>query len=107
MLLLYLLVTFDVGSLCTNIWRLFNTFSDYALVMLIPVQTILELTNLVLPKNYFLFKDDFYLQRVGCAIGSKMAPQLANIYMGKIKNMFILNPVNPFHKHEVLQAVHR
>lgn len=97
-----ILVTYGVESLYTNIphqgaleaiEHFLNEQPDTAHPR---TNCILELTRLVLQNNNFLFKENFYLQEVGCAMGSKMAPQLANIYMGKFENEFILGPKNPF-----------
>ena len=99
-----LLVTFDVESLYTNIphegaLEAIEHFLEKRPSENLPrTKCIMDLTAIVLHHNYFLFKDTFYLQRKGCAMGSKMAPQLANIYMGLFENSFIMNPLNPFHQ---------
>ena len=40
-----------------------------------------RLANLVLTKNYFSFKKQFYRQTQGTAVGTRMAPSYANIFM--------------------------
>ena len=44
-----------------------------------------ELANLVLTNNVFEFNGKFYLQTQGTAMGTKMPPSYANIFMGKIE----------------------
>ena len=87
-----LLVSIDVSSLYTNIPHsegkaaavdyLSTNTSD-------PVQpepeVIGELISLVLENNVFEFNDKHYLQTQGTAMGTKMAPAYANLFMGKIE----------------------
>lgn len=42
-----------------------------------------ELTTFTLESNDFLFKDTFYLQIQGTAMGSAFASNFANVYIGK------------------------
>ena len=88
-----LLVSIDVSSLYTNIPHsegkaaavdyLSTNTSD-------PVQpepeVIGELISLVVENNVFEFNDKHYLQTQGTAMGTKMAPAYANLFMGKIEN---------------------
>ena len=50
--------------------------------------TIVKLTDFILTHNYFTFKDKdtFYVQTKGTAMGTKMAPQYANLFMTNIEN---------------------
>lgn len=41
--------------------------------------------NLVLKNNVFEFNEKFYLQTQGTAMGTKMAPAYANLFMGKLE----------------------
>ena len=43
-----------------------------------------ELMNLVL-KHVFEFDENFYLQIQGTAMGTKMAPAYANLFMGRLE----------------------
>lgn len=61
----------------------------------LPQQYILDLTKISLTKNYFLFERDFYLQVQGTAIGTLLAPNYANLFMGKFEHDYIYNN-NPF-----------
>ena len=44
-----------------------------------------ELIDIVLQNNVFEFNDKHYLQKQGTAMGTKMAPSYANLFMGKIE----------------------
>ncbi|KAM4015995.1 uncharacterized protein ACNLHF_002507 [Anomaloglossus baeobatrachus] len=43
---------------------------------------ILELLEFILTHNYFLFKDWFFLQKRGTAMGAACAPSYANLFLG-------------------------
>ena len=45
---------------------------------------ISKLINLVLTKNNFQFNNENYLQVLGTAMGTKMAPSYASLCMGKL-----------------------
>ena len=45
---------------------------------------IFKLINLVLTKNNFQFNNENYLQVLGTAMGTKMAPSYASLCMGKL-----------------------
>ena len=45
--------------------------------------------NLVLKNNVFEFNEQFYLQTQGSAMGMKMAPAYANLFMGKLETHLI------------------
>ncbi|XP_073399270.1 uncharacterized protein [Dendrobates tinctorius] len=82
-----LLVTADVESLYTCIdhtvgldavrWFLGTSDLDGPLCGL-----ILELVDFILTHNFFVFKDQFYLQKRGTAMGAACAPSYANLFLG-------------------------
>lgn len=86
-----LLVTLDVGSLYTNIphnegieaSQQALLSANHAITM---VETVCDLIDLVLKNNYFEFNKELYLQIHGTAMGTKMAPSYANLFMGKLEN---------------------
>ena len=84
------LVTLDVSSLYTNITHkkglqaLKNTLPDDQLTHI-----ILSLTEFILNHNYFIFEDQTYLQLKGTAMGTRMAPQYANIFMSDLEQKFL------------------
>ena len=48
-------------------------------------EIITELMSIVLKNNVFEFNEKFYLQIQGTAMGTKMAPTYANLFMGKLE----------------------
>ena len=64
-----------------------NTCTSHQL----PVDSILNLIRLVLENNHFQFNNDNYLQKMGTAMGSPMAPAYASLFMGKLEQDFIQN----------------
>ena len=56
-----------------------------------------ELMNLVLKNNVFEFNEQFYLQIQGTAMGTKMAPAYANLFMGKLEEHLIKLAHNHIH----------
>ena len=51
----------------------------------IPTETIVDLAELVLRNNNFEFNENHYLQTLGTAIGTKMAPSYANLFMDRLE----------------------
>lgn len=49
---------------------------------------LIEILELVLSHNYFLFNNKFYIQEDGLAMGSSLAGLLANIYINYLENRF-------------------
>ena len=52
-------------------------------------EILTELINIVLKNNVFEFNGNFYLQIQGTAMGTKMAPAYANIFMGELEKKLI------------------
>ena len=50
-----------------------------------PTDCLVTMLTMVLKKNNFTFNGDHYLQINGTAMGTKMAPYYANIFMGKLE----------------------
>lgn len=98
----YMLVSFDVSNLFTNIPRnevvdlikekivLDNNFTDEQVIEL------LNLLNICLEQNFFSFNGDIYCQNEGLAMGSPLSPILADIFMHNFETSFIVN--NPIFK---------
>lgn len=62
-----------------------------------PTHFIMGLLEIVLEKNYFTQEKQFFLQVNGVAMGSPVAPSIANLYMANFEKQFILDPsFNPF-----------
>ena len=86
-------VTYDVESLYTNIdhqlgktaisfWLDKNTNKVHSRFR---KNMILEATDIVLRNNTFHFNDQYFLQLVGTAMGTKMAPTYANLVLGYLE----------------------
>ncbi len=58
---------------------------------------ILELMEIVLTTNYFMFDSDYFLQVSGVSMGSKMSPSFASLHVGLFEQETVLNPAkNPY-----------
>lgn len=95
------LLTLDVTALYTNIthaevYRAIAHFLDQRIDPFPPTHFLLEILDLVLEKNYFKFIDKFFIQIKGIAMGSAMAPSVANLFMSTFEKEHILDASNPF-----------
>ena len=54
-----------------------------------PTDCLVTMPTMVLKKNNFTFNGDHYLQINGTAMGTKMAPSYANIFMGKLEKQLL------------------
>ena len=89
-----ILVTFDVTSLYTNIpndqgINAVHNFLKKHKPLYASVDTIILLLSEVLTKNNFEFNGKHYLQVGGTAMGTKLAPSYANIFMGELEKKTI------------------
>ena len=84
-----LLATIDVSALYTNIPNVegISAVRDALIHRPGPYPTpmILRLLHYVLSYNYFEFDNKFYQQIMGCAMGTKCAPNYANLFMGQLE----------------------
>ena len=95
------LMTIDVSSLYTNIPH--NEGLEACKELLLtrtvedpPTKFVVTLIRFILTLNYFEFNDTVYHQVSGTAMGTKMAPNYANIFMGHLeKQLLNLHPVKP------------
>ena len=81
-----LLVTLDVSSLYTNIphnegINACEHFLRTSSHNTIPTGTLCHLIRMILTMNNFSFNDNHYLQIHGTAMGTKMAPSYANLFL--------------------------
>ena len=64
--------------------------------MTLPPGTMQDLLGIVLEQNYFQFTDRIYHQVQGTAMGTKMAPSYANIFMAELEEKLLNNyPTKP------------
>lgn len=89
------LVSIDVESLYTNIPHNSGLDACKHYLNLRPPNSkpstnfILTLISLILSFNNFKFQDKNYLQIRGTAMGTRMAPSYANLYMGLLEKSFL------------------
>ena len=57
----------------------------------IPPGAMSDLLNIVLTQNYFQFNDSMYHQVQGTAMGTKMAPSYANLFMAELEERLLRN----------------
>ncbi|XP_045535441.1 uncharacterized protein LOC123721261 [Papilio machaon] len=76
------MVSFDVASLFTNVpvAETIDIIKQHLIVNNLPTEYI-SLIEFCLKSGYFLWRGDFYLQVDGVAMGSPIAPVVANIFM--------------------------
>ncbi len=100
-----ILTTIDVKTLYLNIPhkegiqavlnRLYHNNRDSNEVP-IPPESMRDLINIVLTKNYFQFADKMYHQIQGTAMGTKMAPAYANLFMAELEEQLLRPyPIQP------------
>lgn len=53
------------------------------------VNAICKLTESVLSKNVFEFNNELYVQTLGTAIGTKLTPSYANIFLAVLEQEFL------------------
>ena len=85
MLNLFTLIPNDEGL------RALRHFFDRRTVKEPSTDTLIRLAELVLTLNCFSFDDKFYKQINGVAMGTKMGPNYANLFVGLSRNEFSTN----------------
>ena len=89
------MVTLDVSSLYTNIphkegIKTCEEFLNTRELLVTSTADLCHLVRLILTMNCFLFNENHYLQVHGTAMGTRMAPSYANLFMGKLECEFLL-----------------
>ena len=89
-----LLVTLDVSSLYTNIPHEEGIIAcEEALnqreSLIPPTADVCQLVRFILTINSFHFNNEYYIQKHGNAMGTRMAPSYANLFMGKLEHEFL------------------
>ncbi|XP_069461787.1 uncharacterized protein [Ambystoma mexicanum] len=103
-----LLATLDVVSLYTSIKHTDGLKScEYflktrSLNYLEHTKMILEMINICLTNNSFLFNNKFYTQLQGTAMGTTFAPSYANLTMGWWEKFIVWTPPNSHHTDKVV-----
>lgn len=95
-----ILVTIDVTSLYTNIpheegiaasLKALSTLPKHSTP---PLHVFNQFLTFILKHNFFSFNQQFYLQQHGTAMGTRMAPSYANIFMAQLETQLLTNPPN-------------
>ena len=93
-------VSIDIKSMYSNIpieegLEAFKEELDKREDKTIPTEFILKLLKLVLESNIFEFDREFFIQLLGTAMGTRVAPTYANLFMAKLEKFMLENcPVN-------------
>lgn len=87
-------VTLDVSSLYTNIplaqgIEIFTAFLNTRSDKSVPTVFLITLLTLVLTCNVLVFNGKYYLQLIGTAMGTRVAPTFACLFMGCIEFMML------------------
>ena len=98
-----LLATLDVVSMYTNtpqeesINVVCETYQNASQSLYeipkISTASLRNLLKLILERNCFEFNGKFYLQKIGCAMGSQASPEICDIFMYKLEKSII--PTDP------------
>lgn len=81
-------LTIDVPSLYSNIEHTIGIkcmrkfLREDPEISEIQEEFMVETAKFILEKNYFTYNQEVYHQRKGTAIGTRMAPSYANLFMG-------------------------
>lgn len=100
------LITMDVVSLYTNIPHdkgmiAMEHFLNLRTDKNPPTLFLLEMISILLYKNFFLFGNEYYLQKQGAAMGSRFSPDYACLFMGYLEERYVWNN-NPFYDNILL-----
>ena len=96
-----ILVTIDVSSLYTNIPQDEGTDTCLNAIQMteaspIPTSILRKLFDIVLKCNVFSFNGQAYQQIQGMAMGTRMAPSYANLFMDRFERAFLAQePIQP------------
>ena len=83
-------------SLTLKAFRLLGNTSTKHSTQSPPTETICDLVNIILQNNNFEFDGQFFLQKHGTAMGTRMAPPYANLFMGSLEATALKNaPCRP------------
>ena len=97
------LLTIDVKALYTNIPHddMLTSLSHFLQKLdrtnssIPPTSTVIKLAKHVLENNFFTFEGQCYQQVFGTAMGTPMAPSVANLFMGWLEDQLLDNSPVP------------
>ena len=79
-----------------NVYVSMKHFLNKRTIQTPPTDTLIRLAELVLTTNAFLFNDDAYLQTSGVAMGSKLGPAYACLFVGHQEELIFQSYTGPF-----------
>lgn len=100
----YILVSFDVISLFTNVKKedaikaITKNWDAISLHTDMPLDEFVKVVSFLFDSSYFKYNGKFYKQKSGCAMGDPASPTIANTVMEEVLQEFIskLNFLIPF-----------
>lgn len=57
---------------------------------------LLDAIEYLLANNYFVFHNNFFMQRTGASMGAKFSPSLANLYVSWFEEVYVFTEHNPY-----------
>ena len=89
-------VAIDIKSMYSNIpidegIEAFKEELDKRRNKSVPTEFYVKLLKLVLESNIFEFNREYYIQLLGTAMGTRVAPTYANIFMAKLEKIMLEN----------------
>ncbi|XP_029469168.1 uncharacterized protein LOC115097463 [Rhinatrema bivittatum] len=89
-----LLVSMDIESLYSSIPQratinLIQEVLETRINKKVPTHFLVELATIALTQNYFMFKNEFFQQVHGTAMGATMAPDLACLYVSAFEERYV------------------
>jgi len=110
-----ILITYDVTSLYTNISKetginaikYFLEKHPECIPSRFKQEFIIDAIDLILDNNTFQFNGKFYHQKQGTAMGTKMAPSYATLFMGYLEEEFLYKQIDQNFNHEIGQYVRK
>lgn len=90
------LTTLDVISLYTNIphnkgLKALEHFLNQKNYTAPPTEFLINITSMLLYKNFFLFDNQYYLQKQGVAMGSRFSLDYTCLFLGYLKESYVWN----------------
>ena len=87
-------VTLDVTALCTNMplnqgISVMKEFLEWREYKSVATSFLVSLLKLILTCNILVFDGIYYMQRIGSAMGTRVAPTLACLFMGAMETAML------------------
>ena len=106
----YKIASFDITNLYTNIpvQETINILEkqlvDANTLSPQQIKECVELLQVILKQNYFMFNNRYFIQEEGLAMGSPLSGLLSDIYLNHYENTYLLSDVNKLHTQIIFYA---